>query len=115
MLRIDYRAEDLSALLWWENADRSAPWLPLLRRLILDSTPSAKQEAGQVLALPWWNFVALRRQVQEILTTYDLRAAARSRLRGQRGGDDAPAPKRAGRLGLPGGDPRGRDRRVGAA
>jgi len=73
MLRIDYRPADLSAVVWWEEADRSAPWTPLLRRMILDATPNAKQETGQVLALPWWNFVALRRQLQEILTTYELR------------------------------------------
>ena len=73
MLRIDYRPADLSAVVWWEDADRSAPWTPLLRRMILDSTPNARQETGQVLALPWWNFVALRRQLQEILATYELR------------------------------------------
>lgn len=73
MLRIDYRAADLTAVLWWDEVDRSAAWVPLLRRLILDSTPNAKQEPGQVIVLPWWNFVALRRQVQEILGTYELR------------------------------------------
>jgi SNF2 family DNA or RNA helicase len=73
MLRIDYRAADLSAVVWWEDADRAAAWVPLLRRLILDATPNARQETGQVLALPWWNFVALRRQLQDILTTYELR------------------------------------------
>lgn len=76
MLRIDYRAADLTAVLWWEDADRSSAWVPLMRRLILDATPNAKQESGQVLALPWWNFVALRRQLQEILTTYELRLGA---------------------------------------
>lgn len=73
MLRIDYRAAELSAVVWWEDSDRASPWVPLLRRLILDATASAKQETGQVLVLPWWNFVALRRQLQEILTTYELR------------------------------------------
>lgn len=73
MLHIDYRADDLSAVVWWEAADSSSPWVPLLRRLILDATPSAKQESGQILSLPWWNFVALRRQVLDILATYELR------------------------------------------
>jgi SNF2 family DNA or RNA helicase len=73
MLRIDYRTADLCAVIWWEDADRSTPWVPLLRRLVLDATPSAKQETGQVLSLPWWNFVALRRQFQEVLSTYELR------------------------------------------
>lgn len=72
MLHIDYRPADVSSVLWWEEADRSAPWIPLLRRLILDSTPNAKQEAGQVLSLPWWNFVSLRRQLYQILSTYQL-------------------------------------------
>lgn len=73
MLRIDYRSADVCAVLWWEDADRTAPWVPLLRRLILDSSPNAKQEAGQILSLPWWNFVVLRRQLQDILRTYELR------------------------------------------
>ena len=73
MLSIDYRAADVAAVLWWEDADRAAPWVPLVRRLILDATPNAKQETGQVLSIPWWNFVALRRQLLDILSTYELR------------------------------------------
>ena len=72
MLRIDYRAAELSAVVWWDDTERAAPWVPLLRRLILDATPNAKQETSQILVLPWWNFVALRRQLQEIFATYEL-------------------------------------------
>lgn len=73
MLHIDYLAAELSARIWWDNSDDNKPWVRLLRSLIRDATPYAKQVSGQVLILPWWNFVALRSQVLEILNTYELR------------------------------------------
>jgi hypothetical protein len=71
-LRIDYRGSDLSAVLWWDEEDRAKPWVPLIRRLVLDSSPAARHESGEALSLPWWSFAALRKQFQDILVTYGL-------------------------------------------
>ncbi len=73
-LHIDYRAADLRAVLWWDQEDKDKAWVPLVRRLVLDSTPNARQESGEALTLPWFNFAALRAQFQEILISFELRS-----------------------------------------
>lgn len=75
-LRIDYRASDLRAVLWWDGEDKDKAWVPLIRRLVLDATPNARQESGELITLPWFSFAALRGQFQEILTTYELRSGS---------------------------------------
>lgn len=72
MLSIDYRAADLKALVYWGQEDVDAPWIEVIRRLILDTTDDAKQEDGLHLSLPWWNFVALRNRFVEICKGYNL-------------------------------------------
>jgi SNF2 family DNA or RNA helicase len=73
MLRIEYRESDLSAVLSWEMADDKQAWPALIRRLAMDHTQNAKQEDGRALSMPWWNFVALRGSLQDILSTYELK------------------------------------------
>lgn len=72
MLSIDYREKDRRALLAWEGSDELSPWFDVIRRLILDSTDDAKQEAASLLTLPWWNFIALRNRFGEICKGYGL-------------------------------------------
>ncbi len=72
MLSIDYRTGDRRALLFWDQVDEVAPWLDVVRRLILDSTDDAKQEDAFRLSLPWWNFVALRNRFSEVCRGYKL-------------------------------------------
>jgi len=73
MLKIDYRKADLVALLSWEAVDDIHVWPSLLRRLALDHTPNAKQENERLVSMPWWNFVALRGHLQNIIGTYGLK------------------------------------------
>ncbi|WP_342308244.1 DEAD/DEAH box helicase [Burkholderia pyrrocinia] len=72
MLNIDYRDTDRRAVLSWEPADEASSWFDVIKRLILDSTDEAKQEAALVLSLPWWNFIALRSRFGDICTGYNL-------------------------------------------
>ncbi len=72
MLNIDYRDADRRAVLTWATADESSPWFDVIRRLILDATDDAKQEAAFALSLPWWNFIALRNRFGEICAGYQL-------------------------------------------
>lgn len=72
MLSIDYREKDRRALLSWDGPDELAPWFDVIKRLILDSTDDAKQEAASQLTLPWWNFIALRNPFGEICKGYGL-------------------------------------------
>lgn len=80
MLSIDYRASDLSAVLSWAPEDEAQHWAPLLRRLVLDHTPNARQESGHAISLPWWNFVALRGALQNIFAEFKLRLGAEYRV-----------------------------------
>ena len=72
MLNIDYRETDRRAVLSWAATDEVAPWFDVIKRLILDSTEDAKQEAANLLSLPWWNFIALRNRFGDICTGYQL-------------------------------------------
>jgi hypothetical protein len=59
-------------VLTWAATDEGAPWFDVIKRLILDSTEDAKQEAANLLSLPWWNFIALRNRFGDICTGYQL-------------------------------------------
>ena len=72
MLSIDYREKDRRAVLTWDGSDELATWFDVIKRLILDSTDDAKQEAATLLSLPWWNFIALRNRFGEICKGYNL-------------------------------------------
>lgn len=72
MLRIEYRASDLSATLSWDASDDASEWPSLIRRLAVDNTPNARQDGVRELSMPWWNFVALRGSLQNIFATYGL-------------------------------------------
>ncbi|MBN9372703.1 DEAD/DEAH box helicase [Hydrogenophaga sp.] len=56
----------------WAAPDESAPWFDVIKRLILDSTEDAKQEAALTISLPWWNFIASRNRFGEICAGYRL-------------------------------------------
>ena len=72
MLSIDYREKDRRAVLSWDGPDELTPWFDVIKRLVLDSTDDAKQEAATLLTLPWWNFIALRNRFGEICKGYNL-------------------------------------------
>lgn len=76
MLRIDYRESDRRAVLLWEDADQAAPWVEIVKRLAFDHTDDAAQEHALLLSLPWWNFAALRNQLLEVFSTYNLALGA---------------------------------------
>lgn len=72
MLSISYRETDRRALIAWEESDDQAPWLDVIRRLLLDHTDDAAQEDAYRISLPWWNFASLRNQLLEIFKGYSL-------------------------------------------
>lgn len=72
MLNINYRNSDLRAEIFWDLVDEQAPWLEIVRRLVLDHSDAAAQEDGFRISLPWWSFVALRAQLFEVFKGYDL-------------------------------------------
>lgn len=74
MLRIDYRAADLSACLSWDVDDDVQPWPAMIQRMAMDHTPNAKQEDSRFISMPWWNFASLRGALFNILTTYELKS-----------------------------------------
>lgn len=60
MLNLDYRQFDGVALISWTPADDSAPWVDMIKRLLLDSSDDTTQIDGYTLTIPWWSFVAIR-------------------------------------------------------
>lgn len=72
MLRIDYRESDWRAVLAWSEDDEQAPWLPIIRRMLFDSSDDVIQEDGWRISLPWWNFIALRSRLLAVFNGYGL-------------------------------------------
>ncbi len=60
MLNLDYRQFDGVALVSWTPADDGAPWVDMIKRLLLDSSDDTSQIDGYTLTIPWWSFVAIR-------------------------------------------------------
>jgi SNF2 family DNA or RNA helicase len=73
MLRIDYRESDLAAKLSWDTEDEVQLWPAMVARLALDQTPNARREDAHSIAMPWWNFAAMRGGLATIISTYELR------------------------------------------
>ena len=96
MLNIDYREADRRALIAWNNSDERAPWLNLVRRLVFDRAADATQETGYSTSLPWWNFAALRPELLQIFSTYDLKPGS-GLVIGQSAAELLRQSKRAGR------------------
>jgi SNF2 family DNA or RNA helicase len=72
MLKINYRRSDLRAEISWDVADEQAPWLSVVKRLVLDESDAAAQEDGFRISIPWWSFVALRAPLFDIFRGYEL-------------------------------------------
>lgn len=72
MLRIEYRASDLRAVISWDETDEFAPWLELVRRVVFDESDDSSQENARCISMPWWNFVSLRSKFGIIFNTYGL-------------------------------------------
>jgi SNF2 family DNA or RNA helicase len=72
MLRIDYRETDWRAVLRWDEADESAPWFAIVRRLVHDSSDDAAQEGAWQISLPWWSFASARDKFLAVFKGYGL-------------------------------------------
>lgn len=72
MLRIEYREVDQRAHLSWDIADEQTQWLDAIRRLVFDHADDATQEDAYHISLPWWNFAALRAQLFDVFSGYEL-------------------------------------------
>ena len=72
MLRIDYRESDWRAVLRWDEADESAPWFTIVRRLVHDSSEDAAQEGAWQISLPWWSFASARDKFLAVFRGFSL-------------------------------------------
>ena len=73
MLRIDYDEVQKRALLSWLPADESEPWSGTIRRLILDEAVGSTEDGAYSVSSPWWSFLALRLQLQQLFLAFGLR------------------------------------------
>ena len=77
MLRIDYRESDWRAVLRWDEADESAPWLAIVRRLVHDSSDESAQEGAWQISLPWWSLASARDKFLAVFKGFALVPGAR--------------------------------------
>lgn len=76
MLRIDYREPDRTAVLRWDKSAEEAAWLPVVRRLALDTSEDAKQTGPWEITMPWWGFASAREKFSSIFKGYSLSLGA---------------------------------------
>jgi SNF2 family DNA or RNA helicase len=73
MLKLDYRARDGRAYLSWEAEDATAPWAPIIKRVVFDASQDAVQEDAWSVSLPWWAFAGARDQFLQVFRAHGLR------------------------------------------
>lgn len=72
MLRIDYRESDCAAVLRWDAPAEETAWLPVIRRLALDTNEEARQTGPWEITMPWWGFASARDKFSAIFKGYSL-------------------------------------------
>lgn len=73
MLKVAYRLTDRKAALSWDAADEGTRWLSPLRRTLFDHSEEVTQEGSLALSLPWWTFLSVRSEFNEILQGFQLK------------------------------------------
>lgn len=73
MLKVAYRLSDRKAALSWDAADEGTRWLSPLRRTLFDHSEEVTQEGSLALSLPWWTFLSVRSEFNEILQGFQLK------------------------------------------
>lgn len=74
MLLFDYHQESRQAVLSWERQDDGQKWLKLLCGTCLGASEAAQREGSQAITLPWWAFLAIRPEVLNIVSAFQLRS-----------------------------------------
>jgi len=74
LLLFDYHKESRCAVLVWEPQDDNKKWLKLLCGVCLEASVAAQREGSCRIALPWWAFLAIRPEVLNIITAFQLRS-----------------------------------------
>lgn len=59
-------------MLTWGHEEEQAQWLPILIRLVYDSSTDAMQHGGFSISVPWWAFAGLRHKLLEVFRAYNL-------------------------------------------
>jgi SNF2 family DNA or RNA helicase len=72
MLNIAYDSGARRAILTWNDSDKDADWVRLLRRVFLDHTDDVTQLSPVAMSLPWWTFLSARSQLREVLSGYQV-------------------------------------------
>lgn len=73
MLVFDYRDSDRRAVLTWDDAAITTPWLGIARDMVLLSSNEPIREGASAVSMPWWNFLALRPQFLDLVQAFRLK------------------------------------------
>ena len=74
MLLFDYRERDRRAVVSWSEQEIAAPWLSIIRDMLLTSSSEARGEGAHAVSLPWWSFLALRPTILDLVRGFRLRS-----------------------------------------
>lgn len=74
LLLFDYQQDSRQAVLVWEPQDDGQKWVKLLCGTCLDASEAAQREGSCRVALPWWAFLAIRPEVLNIISAFQLRS-----------------------------------------
>jgi SNF2 family DNA or RNA helicase len=80
VLVFDYRESDRRAVLVWDYAATLSPWLAITRDMALLASSEARGEGAFAVSLPWWNFLALRPEILELVRGFRLKNGADFRI-----------------------------------
>lgn len=95
MLVFDYRESDRRAVLSWDDADASTSWLGIARDMALSASKESRGEGAAAVSLPWWNFLALRPQILDLVRGFRLKSGSDFRITAEAGSLLSAAHRRA--------------------
>jgi SNF2 family DNA or RNA helicase len=76
VLVFNYREADRRAVVSWDAADQVTPWLGIVRDMMLQASKEARGEGAFSVSLPWWNFLAQRPQILDLIRGFRLKSGA---------------------------------------
>ena len=70
MLRFEYLEQSRQALLIWEPDPPR--WINQICSICLNASNSAQRQGGDKLTVPWWSFLGLRAEIDDIISHHQL-------------------------------------------
>lgn len=80
MLVFDYRESDRRAVVFWDEADARSAWVGIAKDMVISSSKESSAEGANAVSVPWWNFLALRPDILELIRGFQLKSNKHFRI-----------------------------------